>query len=100
MFGVATDAAIDVIRTSRSALEASARRVQAESSSRGAKRRGDPGAAEASDVPLPTVLGLSSEACIFEGYVVAEEGVGEGDDASGYGDEGDWAHSPPRGCGA
>ena len=43
-----------------------------------------------SDVPLATVLGLSSEACVFEGYVVAEEGVGEGDDASGYGDEGDF----------
>jgi len=39
---------------------------------------------------LATVLGLSSEACVFEGYVVAEEGVGEGDDASSAGDEGDF----------
>jgi hypothetical protein len=40
-------------------ITSSARRVQAESSSRGGKRRGDPGVAGASDVPLDRVASLA-----------------------------------------
>ena len=38
---------------------------------------------------LATVLSSSSEACVVEGNVVADEGVGEGDEAPRDGDEGD-----------
>jgi len=38
---------------------------------------------------LATVLGSSSEDCVVEGNVVADEGVGEGDKAPRDGDEGD-----------